>query len=146
MDETAHAEKAGSGASRKAFGAETILLVEDEEPLRALTNRFLTDNGCTVPEAEHPARAIEIAELHPGPIHLLPTDVVMPGMNGRMLAERTKQIRPQMKVLYMSGYTGLSHRDLLSGEVNLLAKPFTRESLLAKLSDVLAVDHAVDSH
>lgn len=146
MDEAARPEKATSGAGRKAFGTETILLVEDEEALRALTSRFLIDNGYTVLEAEHPAKAIQIAELHPGPIHLLLTDVVMPGMNGHMLAERTKQIRPQMKVLYMSGYTGFSHRDLLSGEVNILAKPFTRESLLAKLSGVLDLDHAVDSH
>lgn len=144
-DETARAEKASAAKARKAVGADTILLVEDEEPLRILTGRFLTDSGYTVLEAEHPAQAIQIAERHSGPIHLLLTDVVMPGMNGRMLAERMRQLRPQIKVLYMSGYTGFSHRDLLSGEVNILAKPFTRESLLAKLGDVLAVDQAVDS-
>ncbi len=143
VDKAAIAEKRSVGVTRALRGAETILLVEDEEPLRVLTRRFLIESGYTVLDAEHPENAIQIAQQHSGPIHLLLTDVVMPGMNGRTLVERLAQIRPQLRIVYMSGYSGFTHRELLDSEANLLPKPFTRESLLRKLHEVLALDAIV---
>src|SRR5882672_976037 len=86
-------------------GAETILLVEDEESLRGLTRSLLEESGYTVLEAELPEAATEIARRHRGTIHLLLTDMVMPGMNGRVLAANLASLKPEMKVLFMSGYT-----------------------------------------
>lgn len=143
VDKPPIAEKPGTGATRILRGAETILLVEDDEPLRRLTLRLLKENGYTVLEAEHPEKAIQIAQQHSGPIHLLLTDVVMQGMNGRSLAEKLVQFRPNLPVIYMSGYTGFAHRELFDSGVNLLPKPFTRESLLRKLQDALALDTTV---
>ena len=137
VDKAACAENRSVGVTKDLRGAETILLVEDEEPLRVLTRRFLVESGYTVLEAEHPNKAIQIAQQHGGPIDLLLTDVVMPGMNGRMLVERLLQNWPHLKVLYMSGYSGFTHRDLLDSEANFLAKPFTRQSLVRKLHEVL---------
>lgn len=143
VDKAANIEKQRVGVTRALCGAETILLVEDEEQLRVLTRRFLTESGYTVLDAGHPDNAIQIAQQHSGPIHLLLTDVVMHGMNGRKLVESLAQIRPQMRALYMSGYSGFTHRELLDSEANLLQKPFTRESLLRKLHEVLALDPTV---
>jgi PAS domain S-box-containing protein len=86
-------------------GWETILLVEDEGPLRAIAREILEEQGYRVLEADGPENAIETARLHPDPIHLVLTDVVMPGMNGRTLTEKLVAARPEIKVLYMSGYT-----------------------------------------
>jgi two-component system, cell cycle sensor histidine kinase and response regulator CckA len=119
-------------------GMETILLVEDEDALRELTRKLLEGDGYTVLAAERPEKAIEIAVRYSGPIHLMLTDMVMPGMNGRVLAANLAAIRPAMKVVYMSGYTGFTHPGLAdSGVVPLLAKPFTRDCLLRKLHEVL---------
>jgi two-component system cell cycle sensor histidine kinase/response regulator CckA len=145
VDKAATAEKRSAGVTGALRGTETILLVEDEEPLRVLTRRFLMENGYTVLNAEHPEKAIQIAQEYTGPIHLLLTDIVMPGMNGRTLVERLAQIRPRLKIIYMSGYSGFTHRDLIDSEGNLLPKPFTRESLLRKLHEVLASDAVVKS-
>lgn len=143
VDKEVSAEKRSVGATGNLPGTETILLVEDEEPLRVLTGRFLIESGYTVLEAEHPDKAIQIAQQHSGPIDLLLTDVVMPGMNGRTLVERLTQNRPHLKVVYMSGYSGFTHRDLLDSEANFLPKPFTRDALLRKLHEVLALDATV---
>jgi two-component system cell cycle sensor histidine kinase/response regulator CckA len=140
VEEPVTLEKPSTGEARPLGGAETILLVEDEEALRVLTRRFLTESGYTVLEAEHPDIAIQFARQHSGPIHLLLTDVVLPGMNGPALVETVTQLRPHLRVLYMSGYTGFTHRELLDFDATLLAKPFTRESLLRKLHEVLALD------
>ena len=91
-------------------------------------------------EADHPEKAIEIAKTHEGHIHLLLTDMVMPGMNGRALAEKLAHIRPDMKVVYTSGYTRFSHSALLDPDLVFLPKPFTRESLLSKLRQILTSD------
>jgi two-component system cell cycle sensor histidine kinase/response regulator CckA len=143
VDKAVSAEKRSVGATGNLPGTETILLVEDEEPLRVLTGRFLIESGYTVLEAEHPDKAIQIAQQHSGPIDLLLTDVVMPGMNGRTLVERLTQNWPHLKVVYMSGYSGFTHRDLLDSEANFLPKPFTRDALLRKLHEVLALDATV---
>jgi len=94
-----------SPAPLTARGSETILLVEDAEALRKLAYMFLKDNGYQVLTAADGSEAQQVAEQNPGPIHLLLTDVVMPGINGRVLAERLAPRHPAMKVLYMSGYT-----------------------------------------
>jgi two-component system cell cycle sensor histidine kinase/response regulator CckA len=143
VDKAVVAENTTTGGTRDLRGAETILLVEDDEPLRGLTVRLLEESGYTVLEAEHPEKAMQIAQQHSGPIDLLLTDVVMPGMNGPRLAERLAQFRPKLLVVYMSGYTGFAHRELFESDANLLPKPFTRESLLRKLREVLAMDAPV---
>jgi len=125
-------------------GSETILLVEDEEALRGLTRSLLEDSGYTVLEAELPEAATEIAQTHRGPIHLLLSDMVMPGMDGRTLAENLAPIRPEMRVVYMSGYTGFTHAGLADSEIALLAKPFTREKLLRKLRETLESEMKVE--
>jgi PAS domain S-box-containing protein len=120
-------------------GTETILLVEDAEPLRILAKEFLKDSGYKVLEAGNGNRAIQIARNSPGRIHLLLTDVVMPGMGGEQLAEQLLRIRPEMRVLYMSGYPndGIVRSGVLATGVALLEKPFTREILSRRVRQVL---------
>ena len=134
-----HVEKSSPSPAESLRGTETILLVEDAEPLRELTRGLLVDNGYTVLEAGHPEQAFEIARKYNGPIHLLLTDMVMPGMNGRALADKLVSIRPDMRVVFMSGYTGFSHSGLIDSEIILLPKPFTKDTLLRKLHEVLAL-------
>jgi two-component system, cell cycle sensor histidine kinase and response regulator CckA len=131
------AEKPDTTSTPSRRNTETILLVEDAEAVRELTASLLTGSGYTVLEAELPEKAIEIARTYKGHIHLLLTDMVMPGMNGRALAERLAAIRPDMKTVYTSGYTGFSHSALVDSELVFLPKPFTKESLLGKLQEVL---------
>jgi CheY-like chemotaxis protein len=138
--QTGRAQKQSTGLFRPERSAETILLVEDADAVRELSRTLLADNGYTVLEAEHPEKAIEIARNYPGTIHLLLTDMVMPGMNGRALAAKLAPIRPDMKVVYTSGYTGFSHSALVDSELIFLPKPFTKESLLSKLHEVLTAD------
>jgi PAS domain S-box-containing protein len=113
-------------------GMETILVVEDEEALRAITHEILADNGYEVLTASGGEEAIAIAAGHRGPIHLVVTDVVMPGMNGRALAGALVASRPGLGVLYMSGYTDdvIAHRGVLETGTMLLGKPFTVLALL----------------
>ncbi len=118
---------------------ETILLAEDSEPLRKLAKSFLEGRGFTVLPACDGADALHVAERHSGPIHLLVTDVVMPGMNGRVLAERLQTKYRRMKVLYISGYADsfiAGHGVLDSGTI-LLHKPFTEDELTRKACEVL---------
>ncbi len=133
----ARAEKSGTRLTDPSRGAQTILIVEDEDALRELTRNILENSGYTILEAERPDKAIEIALRHSGPIHLLLTDMVMPGMNGRALALNLAPIRPEMKVVYMSGYTGFTNPELSDSEINLLPKPYTRDALLRKLQEAL---------
>ena len=117
----------------------TILVVEDEANLRRLAHEFLSKRGFTVLEAADGAAAIQIAASHPGPIHLLLTDVIMPGMNGRELAQRVLAVRPGLKVLYMSGYTeNVIGRDgTLDVGVALLQKPFPMRDLVERVRELL---------
>jgi two-component system, cell cycle sensor histidine kinase and response regulator CckA len=135
--QAAHVEKSAPNLATSSHSGGTILLVEDEDALRELTRNLLEADGYTVLEAERPDKAIEIAVRHSGPIHLMLTDMVMPGMNGRVLAANLAPVRPEMKVVYMSGYTGFTHPGLADTGVIFLAKPFTRETLLRKLHEVL---------
>jgi two-component system cell cycle sensor histidine kinase/response regulator CckA len=120
-------------------GTETVLLVEDEANLRYLARQFLEKQGYRVIEAADGAVAMQIAVAHEGVIHLLLTDVIMPGMNGRELAQRIAEIRPNTKVLYMSGYTeNVVGRDgTLDAGIRLLQKPFTLRELKNRVREVL---------
>jgi PAS domain S-box-containing protein len=120
-------------------GSETILLVEDAEPLRKLAHMFLKDNGYQVLTAADGEEALQVARQHAAPIQLLLTDVVMPGINGRVLAERLAPWQLGMKVLYMSGYTDsfIAGHGVLEAGTHLLHKPFTEEALMRKVREVL---------
>ncbi len=120
-------------------GHETILVVEDELNLRRLARQYLEKQGYTVLEAADGSAAITISSSYPGPIHLLLTDVIMPGMNGKELAQRLTSLRPETRVLYMSGYTEnvIGHNGTLDNGVTLLPKPFTLPALRSKVREVL---------
>jgi two-component system cell cycle sensor histidine kinase/response regulator CckA len=120
-------------------GTETILVVEDEEALRTLTRTCLESNHYSVIEAPNAAVALDLAENYGSRIDLLLTDVVMPGMSGRELANRLLALRPEVKVLYMSGYTSdlIDQQGILDRDTVLLEKPFSLHSLLAKVHHAL---------
>jgi PAS domain S-box-containing protein len=120
------------------WGTETILLVEDEEGVRKITREALELNGYRVLEAAGGAEAQVICKLHEGRIDLMVTDMIMPQMSGRELAERLASLRPEMKVLYISGYTenAVLQQGLEAG-MAFLQKPFTLEALTQKVREVL---------
>ena len=119
--------------------SETILLVEDEESVRDLTYEILSGSGYTVLEASNGVEALQLGERYSKPIHLMVTDVVMPQMSGPELAGRMTALRPEMKVLYMSGYTRdfISQHSMLESGVILLQKPYTPEDLESKVREIL---------
>jgi PAS domain S-box-containing protein len=125
--------------SENYHGTETVLLVENAEPLRALAKEFLKSNGYAVLDAENGNEAIRIAKAYGGPIHLLLTDVIMPQMGGKHLAEQLASLRPATKVLYMSGYSddGIARTGISVTERAFLEKPFTRDILLRKVRRLL---------
>ena len=136
--ETEVAEQAR--ASRVPLGGtETILVAEDEETVRALACRVLREHGYTVLEFGHPEDALRLASGHEGPIHLLLTDVVMPGMSRRELAERLSPSHPGVAVLYISGYTdnAIVHHGVLDAGTPFLQKPFNALTLTRKVREVL---------
>ncbi len=129
-------------------GHETILLVEDEENLRRLARQSLENQGYNVIDAPDGGAAIQISQAHKGPIHLLLTDVIMPGMNGRELANKVAPTRPEMRVLYMSGYTEnhIGHNGTLDEGITLLQKPFTLPALKAKVRETLDTPLPQEKH
>jgi PAS domain S-box-containing protein len=120
-------------------GSETILLVEDEEAVRELANRILSAKGYSVVAAKSTKEAEQFAEKHGGKIHLLLTDIIMPGTSGRELAKRITSRHPRTRVLYMSGYTDnvLAQGGVLEAGLSFLQKPFTPGALVQKVRDVL---------
>jgi PAS domain S-box-containing protein len=127
------------GAVPSPRGTETVLLVEDEDALRALARLVLAKSGYAVLEANNGREALRVANGHPGPIALLVSDVVMPELGGRQLAERLGRQRPQMKVLFLSGYTddAVVRHGLMQKKVNFLQKPFSATALAQKVREVL---------
>jgi two-component system, cell cycle sensor histidine kinase and response regulator CckA len=128
-------------------GSETILLAEDDTLVRELARTVLRNAGYSVLEAAHGRDALTVAQQYAGPIDLLLADVVMPQMGGRELAEQLRQARPQIKVLFMSGYTddAVVRHGLLMAKVDLLAKPFSPLKLAAKVREVLEKPHVAPS-
>jgi CheY-like chemotaxis protein len=114
---------------------ETILLVEDDDMVRGLARHVLQQNGYLVLEARHGAEALRLCERHPGPVHLVVSDVALPHMGGPELVERLMASRPQMRVIYMSGYT---QPDLVQGGAQFLRKPFTPGELVRMVHETLA--------
>lgn len=121
-------------------GDETILLVEDEEAVRLATRRILQDGGYTVLTAANAEAAQREAENHPGEIHLLLTDVVLPGEGGRMLADRLQAVRPQLEVLYMSGHAEhvIQEHGVRADQMPLIPKPFSPATLTRAVQQILA--------
>ena len=121
----------------RAGGTETILLVEDERAVRSLARRVLQARGYTVLEAENGDEAVFLCEQYAWPVHLVLTDMILPGINGRRVAERLKLLRPALKLLFMSGY--VDDHGGPNANVPLLQKPFTPSGLARKVREVLDV-------
>jgi len=119
--------------------ASTILVVDDEPKVRGLVRSILRTRGYTVLEADRGEEALRVCRQHAGPIHLLLSDVVMPGLTGAPLSEQAKALRPALKVLFMSGYTddAISQEGVLRSGFSFIQKPFMPAALLQKIRDVL---------
>jgi DNA-binding NtrC family response regulator len=115
------------------------MLVEDEDALREVLVRVLKANGYKVLSSSQAPDALGLARLHRGPIHLLVSDVILPGMRGPELAKHLSQLHPEMRVLYMSGFTdnALMHSGSLPQSTMFLQKPFTPDVLLRRIRDIL---------
>lgn len=139
VDEAAQECRRISAAEESVRGTETILLVEDEDMVRKLTQQILKASGYRVLEAANGGEALQFCERHDGPIDLLLTDVIMPEMSGRELAKRLHRNQPELRVLFMSGYTddAIVHHGVLEEGANFIQKPFTPEVLATKVRDAL---------
>jgi two-component system cell cycle sensor histidine kinase/response regulator CckA len=139
LDEGAQVYQQSIEVGERIYGTETILLAEDDERVRNLVRVVLEGYGYKVLLAANGSAALSSYERHEEPIHLLLTDVVMPEMSGRDLAERLAQIRPEIKTLYMSGYTDESivHHGILDADTSFIQKPFTSDALCHKVREVL---------
>jgi PAS domain S-box-containing protein len=139
VDEPVAEAESAAASLEKIKGSETVLVVEDEEAVRALVSKTLAAHGYEVLEAEGADDALRILEKHTEPIHLLLTDVVMPQMSGKELAERLSVMHPEVKVLYMSGYTddAIVRHGVLEPGVSFVQKPFAPRTLVQKVRQVL---------
>ena len=140
IDEVATSIEMAVIATEKLGGTETVLLVEDEEAVRHMAQEILESNGYNVLDASDGNHAMQVAEGYAGAINVMVTDVVMPHLGGRELAEKLSNVRPDMRVLYMSGYTddAIVHHGVLDGRAAFLEKPFTPDALAMKVREVLA--------
>jgi PAS domain S-box-containing protein len=143
VDGTAEPTRTGVASGSPASGTETILLVEDEEMVREITDEALRAVGYTVLAARNAEEAFQQSASHPGPIHLLLTDVVMPGMSGREVAERLLHERPELKVLYTSGHTddAMIRHGVVTRKVAFLSKPYSLSALGARLRAMFEGEH-----
>jgi two-component system, cell cycle sensor histidine kinase and response regulator CckA len=139
VDEPTESTEAETSSVATPPGTETILLVEDSDSLREVTREFLQMAGYKVMEACDGKDALDVARTHKEPIHLVLTDVVMPGMSGRDLAREVQQIHPETRILFMSGYAAgaIVHHGVLDDGISLLTKPFTRSILTLKVRQTL---------
>jgi PAS domain S-box-containing protein len=139
VDAVAEGGTAGAAPATVLRGTETVLLVEDAAAVRAVARQALARQGYTVLEAPNGTEALQIAASHPGPIHLLLTDVVMPGLSGRQLSDQLVRLRPDTRVLYTSGYTddAVVRHGVLESGIAYLQKPFTADGLARKVREVL---------
>jgi CheY-like chemotaxis protein len=119
-------------SARRSHGGETILVVEDEDLVLHVATRILTRHGYRVLAARGGSEALELINDHRGTIHLLLTDVVMPGLTGKQIAERVSELRPKIRVLYMSGYpeSVISSQGVVQRGIHLVSKPFVAADLL----------------
>lgn len=122
---------------------ETILLVDDETNVRRLVRKILESSGYTILEASRGTEALQICQKYEGPVHLLVTDVIMPGMNGQSLTEQVTALRPHARVLYMSGCadSALLTLSARKTEIAFIQKPFTPDALARKVRDILDAAH-----
>jgi CheY-like chemotaxis protein len=132
-------EQDAVAAGESLGGTETVLLVDDAPAVRAVSRRVLERYGYTVLEAGPGAAALEAAQAYGKPVHVLLTDIVMPGMSGRDLAEQLHGMLPELRVVYMSGYTddAIVRHGILASGIAYLQKPFTGEGLARKIREVL---------
>jgi CheY-like chemotaxis protein len=132
-------EAAAATTDDESRGRETVLLVEDEEHLRGLALRILQARGYTVLSAVDGADALRQVTEYGGPIHLVLSDVVMPRMSGRSMSEQLAALRPNAKILFMSGYTDdeVMRRGILDRRTAFLEKPFTPDQLVTRVRQVL---------
>ncbi len=139
IEEAAEAVEPGKAREQLPRGSETILLVEDEAGVRTLAKTILQTHGYTVLDAAQGKDAFLLSGQHEGLIHLMVTDMVMPEMSGREVADRLKPLRPNMKVLFMSGFTdkAMVHHGELDRGMAFLQKPFTPQTLARKVREVL---------
>jgi len=139
VDKRAPAAETHPRPTDEPAGRETVLLVEDEDPVRVMAREILRLNSYTVLEASNGSEALRIGQQCPGPIHLMLTDVVMPQINGPQLAQRLAPLRPGMKVLYMSGYADgdIVRQHVLEPGMPFLQKPFMPGALAHKVREVL---------
>jgi two-component system cell cycle sensor histidine kinase/response regulator CckA len=139
VDQLAQRGQPGNGPGEAPRGGETVLLAEDEEAVRAMTRLILEMHGYTVMEAASGEEALRVAEQYRDTLHLLVTDVVMPGLGGRKVAEQLQVLHPETKVLFLSGYTddAVIRHGILHEQVNFLQKPFSPLVLANKVRAVL---------
>jgi CheY-like chemotaxis protein len=139
LQKTREANATQEPPEKLANGSETVLVVEDESAVRSFTRMVLQRSGYQVIEASNGEEVLSLSREHPGEIQLLVTDMVMPGMGGRQVAEALEQQRPGVRVLYLSGYieNAVSQRGALGSALPFLQKPFTMEALLRKVRQVL---------
>jgi len=122
-----------------SFGTETILLVEDEDIVRTFVRTILEGNGYKVLEAQNGYIALTIGRSYAEPIHMLLTDLIMPRMSGTELRDKLLKVRPDIKNLFMSGYTddSISHEGILHSETAFIEKPFSPDAIFRKIREVL---------
>ena len=139
-NESSRASLPGERDEPSLGGTETLLVVEDEQAILALSRTALTGLGYAVLTARLPEEALAVAQAHRGPIHLLITDVVMPQMNGRDLSAQLSALKPGIRSLFMSGYTAdvIAHQGILEEGVPFISKPFSLDALARKVREALA--------
>jgi PAS domain S-box-containing protein len=147
VEETPGARRRVARDTRSLAGTETILVVEDEEAVRSLVREILQANGYQILEASSGEEALAVLKQNTKPIQLLLTDVIMPTMSGKELAESLKSLHREMRVLYMSGYTdnAIIHHGVLDSGTAFIQKPFTPDSLLRKVREVMNAGFTGDS-